>query len=290
MIRYDSIREIQELLERYKCSPQKKWGQNFMISQHARKRICSLAGIEPGETVWEIGPGIGSLTALLVKNAARICVFEIDSIFIKILNDQFGNYENFVCIPGNFLKTWESVYKESHPDKIIGNLPYNSGSMMIGRLIEKRVCPAKMVFTVQKEVADRMVASPGSKNYSVFSLICQFRFRVSLKGELKPGTFYPQPKVNSSIVEFSPCSNYSDQINSTVFFQLVHDAFRSRRKTLKNNLLGGNVIRTFGRELLFTAVMENGIDYNARGETLSLEDFVSIVRRISPRDNNELQT
>ena len=282
MINYESVYEIQTILQKYNISPQKKWGQNFMLSLGAREKLCTLLNSDENETVWEIGPGIGSLTSLLIEKAGNLIAFEIDQGFINILEDFYGNRETFSLVRGNFLKTWETVFsQQGQPDKIIGNLPYNSGSIMIGRLIEKDIIPEKMVFTVQKEVAQRMAASPGSKNYSAFSLVCQYRFRVKIIGDIKPGAFYPQPKVVSSIIQLIPHGQYSQDIDTALFFLLVHDAFRSRRKTLGNNLLGGNLIKTFGREKIFNSVQTCGIDVKSRGETISLNEYIKIVQQLT---------
>ncbi len=226
--------------------------------------------VEPGERVWEIGPGIGSITQPLVGADAELTLFEIDHGLIRVLKEFFGDAVRIV--EGDFLKTYQSYLSQTGvPDKIIGNLPYSSGSVMIGELLERDLVPSTAVFTLQKEVALRMCAQPGSKDYSAFSLVCQFRTSVERLGDIGGGAFFPPPQVVSSVVRLrrrsdAPSGEYP------IYFQLVHDLFRSRRKTAANNLRGGTISARTGWPLITAAAEELSLDLGRRGETFSRDE------------------
>ena len=205
MLNYNSPSEIRGTVERLGLRLQKRWGQNFLINQGARRQIVSLLEPGAGETVWEIGPGLGTLTVLLLPEVRCLLAFEIDRGLIRFLKETFPDRENLHLVEGDVLKTWRSYYSQADPpDKIVGNLPYSSASALIGALAENRVCAKRLVFTVQRELSQRMSAAPGNKNYSSFSVLCQIVYRISQMMQLKPGSFFPPPEVHSSVVLLEP--------------------------------------------------------------------------------------
>ena len=238
---HNSPVEIREALLKQGVRPQKRWGQNFMINPRSREKMISLLRIQADDVVWEIGPGAGALTELLLDACNQLILFEIDHGLIRHLTDIFDSKKKINIIAGDFVRTWKKEYVNlGKPNRIIGNLPYNSASAIISSLIENNVIAEKCIFTVQKELADRIVAIPGSRNYSSFSVLCQSLTEVKDHGELAPGTFYPAPEVTSSVVELSNSKMADEIMNLPLFFEFIRAAFMARRKTLRNNLLSGS--------------------------------------------------
>ena len=202
---YESPHEIKAVLHEYGISLKKRWGQNFLINRGARERIARLVEPRTSDAIWEIGPGLGALTVLLLKRVEKLIAFEIDRGLVRWLEREFAGVSGFIICQGDALKTWRSEYaKHGMPDRVCGNLPYNSASAIILSFIRNDFLPQRMVFTVQRELANRITARPGSKNYSGFSVICQSMFTIEIAGELKPGSFFPQPDVISSIIMLTP--------------------------------------------------------------------------------------
>ena len=273
----------------------KRWGQNCMINRGIRGKMINLLDPEPQELIWEIGPGLGALTESLLKRTRKLCIFEIDWKIVRYLEKKFANHQDCRVIPGDFLKTWKAEREiVGEPQKVIGNLPYNSASAIIAAFAEEAFSPIKSVFTVQKELAARMVAKPRSKNYSSFSVLSQTAFRVSLKGDIQPGSFYPEPGVVSSIVELVPRWDVTIEMDRRLFFTIIRGFFSSRRKTLKNNLL----LVTFSDrsrtdparngDLLLRACDEAGLDTSRRAEDFSPEDFLRLPEWINRLTHEKL--
>ncbi|MCE1196917.1 ribosomal RNA small subunit methyltransferase A, partial [bacterium] len=163
-IAYDSPAAIRTFLEAEGLAMSKRFGQNFLVDRNARERLCaaveSASGTGEPRHVWEIGPGIGSITSLLLEKGHRVTAFEIDHGFARILRDLFGDNPRFTLVEGDVLKTWEGQLAVGLPDIVFGNLPYNVALAIVGDLLESGRVPARMVFTVQKEAAQRIVSSP----------------------------------------------------------------------------------------------------------------------------------
>ncbi len=209
---HDSPSDIRILLQERGLALKKRWGQNFLVNRGARERLLMLLDPGAGETIWEIGPGLGAMTAELLERARLVVAFEVDRGLCRFLEESFSHRPSFILVPGDFLQTWRvTASARSLPDRVIGNLPYSSASIMIAALIEGSVRPRTMIFTVQRELAERMASPPGRKSYSSFSVLCQASCRVLHRGDLKPGSFYPAPDVVSSVVELQPrhgCRNW----------------------------------------------------------------------------------
>lgn len=278
---YNSPRALQEFLNESGFSMKKRFGQNFLVDQTARERILAALDLSDQHRLWEIGPGIGAMTHMLPERVKDLTVFEIDHGFIKYLKTAFGDLDNFRIVEGDVLKTWPSFSKENpRPDRILGNLPYNVGSVIIASFIDSAFLPEKMVFVVQKEVAQRMVAKAGDKNYSSFSIFCQSVCDVTFVGNLPSKAFYPPPRVTSSIVSFVPHHRFAIN-HPRIFYDLIRDAFSSRRKMLKNNISRGKCAAMVGKEIVLAAMDEEQIPKAVRGEVLTLEQFVSLADRIA---------
>jgi 16S rRNA (adenine1518-N6/adenine1519-N6)-dimethyltransferase len=269
----DSPADIRALLETRGLALKKRWGQNFLVNRGARQRLVEILGPLPAEIVWEIGPGLGSMTELLAASAARVVAFEVDRGLCRYLEETLGELTNLSLVTGDFLETWRGVFKErGAPDRILGNLPYRSASLMISDLIEKGARPSRMVFTVQRELAERMASPPGQKSYSSFSVLCQSCFSVTGKGELQPGSFYPVPDVVSSIVEMIPVPGAPEGEVLQALSGVARALFSSRRKTIRNNAKDSAV-----RE----ALEQEGVDLGLRAEQIAPEQYVRLARRLT---------
>lgn len=296
-INYDSPQFLRAFLEARGLGMKKSFGQNFLINPGAREKILGILDLSPGETVWEIGPGLGAMTHMLMRppggtppealppprETGSLTVFEIDRGFSAFLREQFGGVPGFRLVEGDFLAAWREVKaREGFPGAILGNLPYNSGSVMIGELVKDPNLSSRMVFTLQKEVVQRICAAPGTEHYSGFSAICAFTCRVKNHGELQKGSFFPVPRVTSAIVSLEPRRDTggADREIRELFFTLVNDGFASRRKTLRNNILRGELARRFPAELLLEALNVPGLSVRARIEELPLDSLAQICRRI----------
>ena len=272
---YDSQKEIISVLKERNLSPTKKFGQNFMISRAAREKVLSYVDIKKGDSVWEIGGGLGAMTSMALEKVGQsghLTVFEIDRGYIDFLNEQFGSHPGFCIVAGDMVKTWKVVAEQSgKPDVIFGNLPYNSASAMITQLIEGDCLADRMVFTVQKEMGQRITAKPGSADYSSFSVFCQLACDVVYQGDLKSGSFYPVPDVVSGIVTFTPKAGFRESATPQVL-RAIRDMFASRRKTLLNNL------RPYGVDKVQSACQSLGIDITTRAETLTPQQIAELAR------------
>lgn len=275
---YDSQKEIIAVLAERGLRPTKKFGQNFMISRAAREKVLFYVNIKEGDSVWEIGGGLGAMTSMAldkVGQGGHLTVFEIDRGYIDFLTEQFGDHPGFRIAQGDMVKTWKGVASQyGKPDVIFGNLPYNSASAMITQLIEGDCLAERMVFTVQKEMGLRITAKPGSADYSSFSVLCQLACDAVYQGDLKSGSFYPVPDVVSGIVTFTPKSGFRE-IATPQVLKAVRDMFASRRKTLLNNL------RPYGIEKVQEACASLGIDIGTRAEALTPSQLAQLAQLLT---------
>jgi 16S rRNA (adenine1518-N6/adenine1519-N6)-dimethyltransferase len=275
----DSQAEIRTLLSERGLALKKRWGQNFMVNRGARERLVSLLGLTGKELAWEIGPGLGSMTGLLLDGAASVIAFEVDRGLAAYLAERFASTPALNVVQGDFLDTWRSI-RDSRgvPHGVLGNLPYRSASIMIADLIEGGLRPARMVFTVQKELAERMASRPGVKSYSSFSVLCQACFEVTGQGDLKPGSFYPVPEVVSSIVVMTPRGDAPEGRQLAALSTLARGLFAARRKTIRNNIVSGSFRDTTLAPAVLGALEGEGIDPGRRAEELAPETFVRLAR------------
>ncbi|MFW5694645.1 MAG: 16S rRNA (adenine(1518)-N(6)/adenine(1519)-N(6))-dimethyltransferase RsmA [Alkalispirochaeta sp.] len=281
MIHHNSISEIQTLLETYGLSLKKRFGQNFLIDAGARRRISGTIAEElaqvPENTgeLWEIGPGIGSLTAELVQLGRPIRLFEIDHGLIRVLRDQYG--DELAIEEGDFVRTVEA-HEHAAPAAIVGNLPYSSASSMVARIIESALTVPVMVFLVQAELADRLGASVGGKEYSALSVLVQSHYTVRSAFDIGGGSFYPRPRVGSTVIILRAVPERPSREVSLQTSRIARRAFGQRRKTLRNTL----------RPYL-EALTAEGIDPGLRPEQLTPAQFRDIARRVAEDDVGRLE-
>ena len=279
-LNYSSINEIMEVLSSHSLAMTKKFGQNFLIAPEAREAIVRIIAPKEGMRIWEIGPGLGAITHLLVASKADVRAFEIDHGFASILRSEaFADEANFTLVEGDALET---LFKEDLlPDRVVGNLPYNVGSQIIARLIERGTLPPLMVFTLQREVGERMTSKPGDDEYSSFSILTQMDYDNEIAFTIKPGSFYPAPKVESAVVVMrrKDHSLVPDE-DRQCFITLVRALFAQRRKTIRNNLLSSPAFSNLGKERIESAFSALGLTGSERAETLSFDTLVVLMRAL----------
>ncbi|MBR5645542.1 MAG: ribosomal RNA small subunit methyltransferase A [Treponema sp.] len=273
---YNSPAELKNELEKNGFSMQKKFGQNFLINENARKKIIDALDINDSSIVWEVGPGLGAMTNEILERGAELTVFEIDRGFISLIKEYFKEYEEknkFSIIEGDVLKTWKNHLKQSQiPDRFFGNLPYNVAATIIADTIENNVRFDKCVFTVQKEVALRMTAKSGTNDYSSFSVLCQWAYDLQPLMDLNGNNFWPRPNVDSRSVIFTKKENFPCCENPKLFMKVMRSLFSSRRKTVRNNLQG----YLTNNELTIKFLEDAQIDPMKRAEVLTLEEMLRL--------------
>lgn len=278
---YNSPAELKAFLDNNGMAMQKKFGQNFMVNPSARTRIVDMLELSPDSKVWEVGPGLGCMTEEIMNRGAKIKVFEIDRGFISMLHSFFEKQESegkFSVVEGDVLKNWRKETDGIDSDlKLFGNLPYNIAATFIADTIARGFTFSRCVFTVQKEVTERICASSGSKNYSAFSVLCQWKYDVTPGIELAAGNFWPRPNVASQAVLMKRKENPLECSEPERFVKLVHALFSSRRKTIQNNIKSVLPPQVTTDELF----SKTGISPSQRAENLSLEDFMLLSQAIS---------
>nr|WP_044051989.1 16S rRNA (adenine(1518)-N(6)/adenine(1519)-N(6))-dimethyltransferase RsmA [Borreliella afzelii] len=264
-INYNSITSIKQTLKEKKIAPRKLWGQNYLINENIRQKIIESLNIKENEKIWEIGPGLGAMTDILLKKTNLLTAFEIDLKYSEILNEKFGKLKNFKLIKGDFLKKYPNENKNI--DKIFSNLPYNIASKVISKLIEENFLK-EMVFTVQKELADRITAKINSKNYSSFTVLVQSHFTVIKIIDIGENNFYPAPKVKSTTLKLIPKKHNIKDFKE--FNKLIRTVFSSRRKKLKNTIINFITNKAILRENFLKEYLDK------RPENISVEEFIQI--------------
>jgi 16S rRNA (adenine1518-N6/adenine1519-N6)-dimethyltransferase len=276
-INYNSACALRTFLDEEGLGMQKKFGQNFLINPETRQALVRALDAVSGDEVWEVGPGLGAMTSLLLEGGLKVRAFEIDAGFIRVLKRVYGGEENFSLVEGDVMKTWRT---EKTAPYLFGNLPYNIAASLLADMIEEGRLFTRIVVTVQKEVALRMAASAGSPDYSSFSLLCASAYRVKPLMLIRPSSFYPQPNVDSMGVLLE---NKNSAPYPPVYFQLVRALFASRRKTIKNNLSAFAASRlgaSSPQDVCGTLLAENGLDGKERAENLEPEVFLSLAKSI----------
>lgn len=271
---YNSSIALKNFMEEHGFSMQKKFGQNFLLNENARVKIVDALELEKDMSVWEVGPGLGAMTNEILKREVNLTVFEIDKGFSSLLPLFFEEYiksDKLKIVEGDVLKTWKKNISQTElPNRFFGNLPYNIAATLIADTIENNVRFEKCVFTVQKEVAKRMNALPGSDDYSSFSVICSWAYDITNILDLRSMNFWPKPNVDSRVVLFTKKKNFPQCENPNLFCQMQRALFSSRRKTVKNNL---TAFLASSQKADF-ALDEAKINPQLRAEVLALEQML----------------
>jgi 16S rRNA (adenine1518-N6/adenine1519-N6)-dimethyltransferase len=262
------------LLEEYGIHPQKKWGQNFLFDPNSLRKIVSIADIQPNDTVLEIGTGTGALTHFLAEAAARVLTVEIDERLIPLLRDEFSEVENVELYWMDFLDFDLEDTIGDEPYKVIANLPYYITSKIIRKLLETRHKAHSLTLTMQKQVAEQIIAKPN--DMSLLAVSVQFYGKPTIEMTLKPTVFYPRPGVDSSVLYVDiypePLVKVPD---AETFFEVVRAGFGQKRKQLKNSLSHNLGISNEQAAAMLDAA---GIDSTRRAETMTLEEWAVLTR------------
>jgi 16S rRNA (adenine1518-N6/adenine1519-N6)-dimethyltransferase len=265
-----------EIITHYAIKPRKNLGQSFLMEENVIRNIAAKANVTGDDIVVEIGAGIGVLTEYLAQNAAQIIAVELDDKLVEVLKDRLSGYNNIQIYHGNILRfDFRTIVRTRRQKiKVIGNIPYNISSPVLFYLLSFRGVIDSFVLMMQKEVIDRLVASPGGKSYGVPSVILQMFATVEKVFDVPASCFYPRPKVESSVIKgFFPSISLIKLIDEDFFVRLVRDAFAQRRKMLINNLKQSKLLEGAPESLLKESLILAGIDSGRRGETLSVEEF-----------------
>ena len=270
---------VKSIREKYGLQLSKSLGQNFITDRNILEKIIEGAGVEDGDMVIEIGPGIGVLTAELAERASFVTAVEIDGRLIPILEETLSEYDNIRIVNQDILKTdLGRIIEESRQEgrftgkvHIIGNLPYYITTPIIMKLLEEQIPADSITVMMQKEVADRIRSAPGSKTYGAISVAVQYYCRVTKVTDVPKESFVPRPKVESTVLNLEPLDAKAIELkDEKVFMRCIKAGFAQRRKTLLNSLASaGGMDKDKVKRILAAA----GIDPGRRAETLTVEEF-----------------
>ncbi len=274
-----------EVIQKYEFAFQKKFGQNFLIDSHVLNKIIAAAEITKDDFVLEIGPGIGTMTQYLAEAAGRVMAVEIDRMLIPILQETLADYENVEILNEDVLKVDIAALVEEKnggkPIKVVANLPYYITTPIIMGLLENHVPVESITVMVQKEVALRMQAGPGSKDYGALSLAVQYYCDPYIVANVPPNCFMPRPKVGSAVIRLKTHAQPPVTTkNEALLFRLIRASFNQRRKTLANGLNNSSEL-SFSKEQIAQAIEKLGVSASIRGEALTLEQFAALADILS---------
>ena len=274
-----------EILQKYKFVFQKRYGQNFLIDPRVLEKIMNAAEIGPEDCVLEIGPGIGTMTQYLAERAARVVAVEIDGELIPILQETLADYKNVVLIQNDILKVdikeLAREYGNGRPLKVVANLPYYITTPIVMGLLEGEAPVANITVMVQKEVADRMQAGPGTKDYGALSLAVQYYAKPYIAANVPPNCFIPRPNVGSAVIRLTRHETPPVQAEDpALMFKLIRASFNQRRKTLVNSLNNSPEL-SCTKEEAAAALEHLGLPPAVRGEALTLEKFAGIANYLA---------
>lgn len=272
-----SPKKMSQMLNEKNFKFKKKYGQNFIIDENIINKIVENSNIDKNTLVIEIGPGAGSLTKKLAQNAKQVLCYEIDETLKIVLNDLVIEFNNIDIFYQDFLKSniladlkqyqYEKLY-------IVANLPYYITTPIIMKVIEDNIPVDKIVVMVQKEVGDRFKATPGTKDYNSLSIFLNYYFDISKLMDVSRNVFLPKPNVDSIVVEFKKNKKNYNIKNEKLFFQLIHDSFQQKRKTIKNNL------NKYDLKIVENVLKKYNFDLNSRAEQIPIYVFADISNEI----------
>ena len=276
--------ELKRLLEAHGLHLSKRFGQNFLVDRAHLMRVVEAAEIGPDDRVFEIGPGVGTLSVELAERAGRLVAVELDRGLVPVLASVLSPYENATIVQEDALKLNLEPFLQEHlgepPYKVAANIPYNVTSPILVKLLEAKGLFSSITLMVQKEVAERLRAKPATPDYGSLTVFAQYFAEVRLVAVVPKGAFFPPPKVDSAIVHFAPRADPPvDTPSDAVFLAVSRAAFGQRRKTVANALTNAPSLQ-FSREDVAAALASAGIDEMRRGETLSLEEIAAVSRAL----------
>ncbi|MGB5351962.1 MAG: 16S rRNA (adenine(1518)-N(6)/adenine(1519)-N(6))-dimethyltransferase RsmA [Polyangiales bacterium] len=266
--------DMRDLLRKYELQPKRSFSQNFLIQPGSIAQIADAA-LAMGERIVELGPGLGALTHALLERGAWVLAVELDRDMVRVLDAEFAERDRLEVRLGDAADLDLEAYSKACGSKLVvtGNLPYQATGAIIRQVVAHHAVLAGAILMVQKEVRDRLIAAPSTKEYGALTVFTRSAFEVQTVCRLRPGSFYPAPKVDSAVVRFVPREDpLAEETES--FRTVVRAAFQMRRKTLHNALRAlGDAARAE------RALSDAGIDPGRRGETLSVEEFARLAQR-----------
>ncbi len=268
---------IKELMKKNQLHAKKKFGQNFLVDQNILQNIVRLSGVDHDTFVIEIGPGLGSLTEILLKESKKVLAYEIDRDFIPILETQFGG-ENFNLIEDDFLKRnidqdIDQYLTKDEEVVVVSNLPYYITTPIIFKILEESKKIRRMVFMMQFEVAKRMTSQPSTKDYNALSVIIQYKTYAKFGMKIPKTVFIPEPNVDSAVIVLDQKNPEGLVIDEQHFIKFVKAAFTQRRKTLLNNL---HAFLGVDKANLISDLEHLGYNQNIRAEKCKVDDFIKM--------------
>lgn len=275
-----------ELIKKYDFSVQKKYGQNFLIDANVLESIVKAAEISKEDTVMEIGPGMGALTAYLLNSAKKVIAVEVDRMLIPILKETLADYDNLLLINDDILKVdLGSLIEEEAGGakiKVVANLPYYITTPIVMELLEKQEKIESITVMVQKEVAERMQQGSGNKSYGALSLAVQYYSRPEIALTVSKHCFMPKPDVDSAVIKLNVYEKNERPVkvkDDDKMFKLIRAAFNQRRKTLANSIANYPQL-ALSREDVTKALKDMGLSESVRGEALTLSEFAKLSDRL----------
>lgn len=278
------IRDIKALLVRHGFHFSKSMGQNFLIEDWVPRDIAEAAGGGGNVGALEIGPGIGPLTAQLAQRCGKVVSVELDKALLPVLEETLGEFSNVEIVPGDIMKLdIASIISDklnNFTPIACANLPYNITTPVITAMLEAD-CFERITVMIQREVALRICAAPGSSDYGAFSVLCQYHADCEMLFDVGPECFLPAPKVTSSVIRLTPHPKPPEVADEEAFFQVVRAAFAQRRKTLLNSL-SSVFSTTYSKEELRAAIAACGLPEDVRGERLGIPEFAALAKILLP--------
>ena len=272
-----SPKVVKDIIDFYNFRFSKSLGQNFLVDKNFVEKIVERADVKDSN-VLEIGPGIGTITYEMAKSAKKVVAIEIDRSLLPIIEENMEEFENFKLIHEDILKAdLEKIVSEEFNGEefsVVSNLPYYITTPIIEKLVTSKLPCRDMTIMVQKEVADRMLATEKDKEYSSLSVFVKYYSDAKKVTNVPKSVFMPQPKIDSTVLKLS-LRKYTDQVDEKALFDLIHAGFNKRRKTILNSLADA-----VEKDKLRLAFEKLGIKDNLRAENLSLDDFINLTKTI----------
>lgn len=283
----NTLSKTRNIMNKFNIVANKRYGQNFLINDDILEGIVEASEVNQDDLVIEIGPGLGNLTEYLLNKAKYVLLIEIDSKMITVLEDRFKNNKNYTLINEDILKVNidEIVHKIEEENnfkfrkvKVVANLPYYITTPILFKLLEDENTISDITVMVQKEVAERMVATPKSKEFGILTLMVDYFSNANIELIVPNSSFIPEPGVVSAVINLKKNRKYSVK-NEKLFFELIHKAFAQRRKKMINSLTSTN-FNNMSKENIEEVFKKCNLDFNTRAEELGIEEFITIANNI----------